>query len=67
MSGYEGPSVSWFTPPDDPDPDCDCAICGCAVYMDDGDAAEMYDPKDPSSDNEIVHQECGLSVDWELA
>ena len=43
-----------------------CEICGDA-FTDHDPVAEMYDPDDPHTGSLIVHHNCGLNRDWEIA
>lgn len=44
-----------------------CEACSEPLDVDDGNVAEMYDPKDEESGSVICHAECGLANGWEVA
>lgn len=43
-----------------------CDICGESIAFSD-EHAEMYDPKNPSSDSVVCHADCGLGRGLEIA
>lgn len=44
-----------------------CELCGERFGTGDNGPAEMYDPKNPEAESLVVHYDCGLNKNMELA